>query len=255
MSVSRTPKRRGRRKKRLHHKPFAIRRIAFVPHALTPILWSSDFGPDHRALLRIDPIRRNWLKSLSFFFRQTLPISGLLAPEVAEAGREAEDRPWPARPDPANVPVKLTVGCLPDPWRAFNAGIGNLPQSTVSKYMVRRGRPPSQNWKTFLRNHAGAIAAIDLCAVPVTFDQLYACVVVGHGRRQLLWFNVSRHPTAEWLARQMTEAFPWASAPTYLVRDNARAYGPFSPAGLRRWGSATGRSVQDRRCRTGWPSA
>lgn len=100
-------------------------------------------------------------------------------------------------------------------------------QSTVSKYMVRRGRPPSQNWKTFLRNHADAIAAIDLCVVPtVTFDHLYAFLVVGHGRRQLLWFNVSRHPTAEWLARQITEAFPWASAPTYLVRDNDRAYGP-----------------------------
>src|ERR1700730_15662293 len=67
---------------RLHHKPFAIRRIAFVPHALAPILWPSDFGPDHRVLLRIDPIRRNhnWLKSLSFFFSQTLrervPIRG-----------------------------------------------------------------------------------------------------------------------------------------------------------------------------------
>jgi hypothetical protein len=50
-------------------------------------------------------------------------------------------------------------------------------------------------------------------------------VILGHGRRQLLWFEVTRHPTAEWLARQITEAFPWASAPTYLVRDNDRAYG------------------------------
>jgi transposase InsO family protein len=99
-------------------------------------------------------------------------------------------------------------------------------QSTVSKYMVRPPKPPSQTWKTFLRNHAEAIASIDMCIVPtLTFDHLFAFLVLGHGRRQLLWFEVTRHPTAAWLARQITEAFPWASAPTYLVRDNDRAYG------------------------------
>jgi transposase InsO family protein len=99
-------------------------------------------------------------------------------------------------------------------------------QSTVSKYMVRGGAPPSQSWKTFLRNHAEAIAAIDLVVVPtLTFDRLFAFLVLGHGRRQLLWCEVTRHPTAEWLARQITEAFPWASAPAYLVRDNDGAYG------------------------------
>jgi hypothetical protein len=65
-----------------------------------------------------------------------------------------------------------------------------------------------------------------MCVVPtLTFDLLFAFLVLGHGRRQLLWFEVTRHPTAEWLARQITEAFPWASAPAYLVRDNDRAYG------------------------------
>ena len=99
-------------------------------------------------------------------------------------------------------------------------------QSTVSKYMARPSKPPSQSWKTFLRNHAQAIAAIDLCVVPtLTFDRLFAFLVLGHGRRQLLWFEVTRHPTAEWLARQITEAFPWTSAPAYLVRDNDGAYG------------------------------
>src|SRR6266576_3427523 len=89
-------------------------------------------------------------------------------------------------------------------------------QSTVSKYMVRGGTPPSQSWKTFLLNHAQAIAAIDLCVVPtLTFERLFAFLVLGHGRRQLLWFEVTLHPTAEWLA----------SAPAYLVRDNDRAYG------------------------------
>jgi transposase InsO family protein len=98
-------------------------------------------------------------------------------------------------------------------------------QSTVSKYMVQGGSP-SQSWKTFLRNHAQAIVAIDLCVVPtLTFERLFAFLVLGHGQRHLLWFEVTRHPTAEWLARQITEAFPWSSTPAYLVRDNDRAYG------------------------------
>ena len=99
-------------------------------------------------------------------------------------------------------------------------------QSTVSKYMARGGKPPSQSWKTLLRNHAEAIAAIDMCEVrTVSFELLFAFLVIGRGRRQVLWVEVTRHPTAAWLARQITEAFPWASAPTYLVRDNDRAYG------------------------------
>jgi transposase InsO family protein len=101
-----------------------------------------------------------------------------------------------------------------------------VPQSTVSKYIARSSKPPSQTWKTFLRNQAEAIAAIDMCIVPtLTFELLFAFLVLGHGRRQLLWFEVTRYPTAEWLARQITEAFPWNSAPAYLVRDNDRAFG------------------------------
>ena len=96
----------------------------------------------------------------------------------------------------------------------------------VSKYIVRSGTSPSQSWKTFLRNHPEAIVAIDICVVPtLMFDRLFAFLVLGHGRQQLLWFGVTHHPTAEWLARQITEAFPWGSAPTYLIRDNDGAYG------------------------------
>jgi transposase InsO family protein len=110
-------------------------------------------------------------------------------------------------------------------------------QSTVSKYLVRGRAPPSQSWKTFLRNHAQAIAAIDMCEVPtLTFERLFALLILGHGRRQLLWFEVTRHPTAEWLARQITEAFPWVSAPTYLVRDNDGAYGHVFTRRLRAMG-------------------
>ena len=124
-------------------------------------------------------------------------------------------------------------------WGASRILLGfEVAQSTVSKYMVRGGTLPSQSWKTFLLNHAQAIAAIDLCVVPtLTFERLFAFLVLGHGRRQLLWFEVTRHPTAEWLARQITEAFPWASAPAYLVRDNDRAYGDVFKSRVRAMGT------------------
>lgn len=110
-------------------------------------------------------------------------------------------------------------------------------QSTVSKYMAKRRGPPSQGWRTFLRNHADAIAAIDLCVVPtLTFERLFAFVVLGHGRRQLLWFAVTRNPTAEWLAQQIVEAFPWDTAPAYLLRDNDAAYGRVLTRRLRAMG-------------------
>ena len=113
----------------------------------------------------------------------------------------------------------------------------DIGQTSVAKYMVRRRSRPSQSWKTFLRNHAEAITAIDMCVVPtLTFDHLFAFLVLGHGRRKLLWFEVTRHPTAEWLARQITEAFPWASAPAYLVRDNDGAYGHVFTSRLRAMG-------------------
>jgi transposase InsO family protein len=121
-------------------------------------------------------------------------------------------------------------------------------QSTVSKYMARPSKLPSQTWKTFLRSHAEAIAAIDMCVVPtLTFEFLFAFLVLGHGRRQLLWFEVTRHPTAEWLARQITEAFPWTSTPAYLVRDNDRAYGHVFTSRVRAMG------IRDRLIASGSP--
>jgi transposase InsO family protein len=99
-------------------------------------------------------------------------------------------------------------------------------QSSVAKYMVKRCGPPSQGWCTFLRNHAPDIAAIDLFVVPtVAFDLLYALVIVRLVRRDLVWINVTTHPTADWIARQITEAFPWAEAPRYLIRDRDCVYG------------------------------
>jgi transposase InsO family protein len=99
-------------------------------------------------------------------------------------------------------------------------------QSSVAKYMVKRRGPPSQGWRTFLRNHAPDIAAMDLFVVPtIGFNLLYAFVIVRLGRRDLVWINVTTNPTAEWIARQLTEAFPWNEAPRYLIRDRDRIYG------------------------------
>jgi transposase InsO family protein len=98
-------------------------------------------------------------------------------------------------------------------------------QSSVAKYMVKRRQPPSQGWWTFLRNHAPDIAAMDLFVAPtIGFDLLYAFVVVRLDRRELVWINVTANPTAEWVARQITEAFPWDEAPGYMVRDRDRIY-------------------------------
>ena len=99
-------------------------------------------------------------------------------------------------------------------------------QTTVAKYMAKRRRPPSQGWKTFLYNHADGIVSIDLFVVPtISFRLLYGLLILQHTRRELLWLGVTAHPTAEWIARQFTEAFGWRDAPRYVVRDRDRAYG------------------------------
>jgi len=100
-------------------------------------------------------------------------------------------------------------------------------QSTVAKYMLRRyTRGEGQSWKTFLHNQAEGIASIDLFTVPtILFEQLYAFVIVKHARRQIVCLTVTGQPTAMWLAQQITEAFPWDSAPRYLIRDNDVKFG------------------------------
>jgi hypothetical protein len=111
-------------------------------------------------------------------------------------------------------------------------------QSSVAKYMVKRRGPPSQGWRTFLRNHAPDIAAMDLFVVPtIGFDLLYAFVIVRLDRRGLVWINVTANPTAEWVARQMTEVFPWDEAPHYLIRDRDRIYGSVVTRRLRTMGN------------------
>jgi hypothetical protein len=99
-------------------------------------------------------------------------------------------------------------------------------QSSVANYMVKRAGPPSQGWPTFLHNHAPNIAAMDLFVVPtIGFSLLYALVIIRLERRDPVWINVTANPTAEWIARQITEAFPWDDPPRYLICDRDRVYG------------------------------
>ena len=113
----------------------------------------------------------------------------------------------------------------------------NVAQSSVAKYMVKRRGPPSQGWKTFLRNHAPDIAVMDLFVVPtIGFKLLYGFVIVRLHRRELVWISVTTHPTAEWVARQITEAFPWDGAPSYMIRDRDRVYGAVVTRRLRAMG-------------------
>jgi hypothetical protein len=110
-------------------------------------------------------------------------------------------------------------------------------QSTVAKYMAGKADPSGQRWSTFLRNHSSQIAAMDLFVVPtIGFNLLYVLVIVRLARRELVSLTVTAHPTAEWIAQQITEAFPWNEAPRYLVRDGDRIYGTAVTRRLRAMG-------------------
>src|SRR2546425_9742546 len=110
-------------------------------------------------------------------------------------------------------------------------------QTTVAKYMAKHRRPPSQGWRTFLRNHADGIASMDLFVVPtISFRLLYGLLVLRHGRRQIMSLGATAHPTAEWIARQLIEACGWDRAPRYVVRDRDSVYGQVFMRRLRAMG-------------------
>jgi len=99
-------------------------------------------------------------------------------------------------------------------------------ETSVSKYMIRRRRPPSQTWRTFLENHVKSMVSVDFFTVPtIRFQILYVFLVLAHERRRILHFAVTAHPTAEWTVQQLREAFPWDTAPRYLLRDRDRIFG------------------------------
>jgi transposase InsO family protein len=99
-------------------------------------------------------------------------------------------------------------------------------ETSVSKYMVRPRKPPSQTWRTFLDNHLRSMVSVDFFVVPtIRFQILYVFLVLAHERRRIVHFAVTAYPTAEWTAQQMREAFPWDTAPQYLLRDRDRIFG------------------------------
>jgi hypothetical protein len=168
---------------------------------------------------------------------------------------------WKSRSSGGRTPISLQVRhliremSLANPlWGAprihgelLKLGI-EVAQSTVAKYMGRGRRPPGQSWKTFLRNHAAGIAAMDLVVVPtIGFRLLYGFVILHHHRRRIVTVAVTSHLTAEWIARQIAEAFPWQETPQYLLRDRDSAYGHIVTQRLAALGSAIGPSPRGRR--------
>jgi transposase InsO family protein len=102
-----------------------------------------------------------------------------------------------------------------------------ISQATVAKYMGRRRRPPSQSWRTFLSNHVSQLASIDFFTVPTATSRvLFVFVVLAHERRRIVHINVTAHPTAAWTAQQLREAWPWDTAPRFVIRDRDAVYGP-----------------------------
>src|SRR3989449_9092851 len=109
-------------------------------------------------------------------------------------------------------------------------------ERTVSRWMRRAPRDPepARRWRTFLRNHREAIAAMDFFTVPtITFGVLYCFFVISHDRRRILHFNITKHPTSSWIIQQLREAFPFGAAPRFLIHDRDAKYGTDVPAAIR----------------------
>jgi len=147
---------------------------------------------------------------------------------------------WKSRsPKLGRPPVNAEIRKLIRQMQSANVGWGaprihgellklgiEVSQATVSKYMARQQKPPSQTWRTFLDNHVADLVSVDFFTVPTaTFRILYVFVILRHERREITHFNVTYHPTAQWTAQQLVEAFPFDSAPRYLLRDRDAIYG------------------------------
>lgn len=201
--------------------------------------WSCSV-PGHRlSLRRADRVLWVWLSQLWNDWRSALLI---VKPETVIAWHRQGFRlywSWKSRhsqgrpalcPEVRNLIRQMS---LANPrWGAprihgelLKIGI-ELSQATVAKYMVRHRKPPSQTWGTFLNNHAKNFVSVDFFLVPtIAFELLFVFLILGHDRRRPLHFAVTSHPTEEWTARQLLEAFPWESAPRYLLRDRDGVYG------------------------------
>jgi len=173
-------------------------------------------------------------------WRKMLPA---LHPDtVVRWHREGFRRYWcwkSRRSGPGRLPIDRVIRKLIREMQSANVGWGaprihgglpklgiEISQATVSKYMSRHRKPPSQNWRTFLNNHVTDLASIDFFTVPTaTFRVLYVLIILSHDRRKIVHFNATTNPTAQWTAQQIVEAFPFDTAPRYLLRDRDSIYG------------------------------
>jgi hypothetical protein len=152
--------------------------------------------------------------------------------------------------DPRNEPGQSAVGCSPDPRRAPQVGI-EIGQTSVAKYMTRYSRPPSQGWKTFLRNHADGIASMDLFVFPtLSFRLLYGLLILSHGRRQILWLGVTTHPTAEWWPSNSSKPAAGNGRRTTSSAIATLSTAKFLPGGFAPWAFGIGQPRHARHGRT-----
>src|ERR1700761_2131156 len=196
---------------------------------------------------------RWFLVQMYRWFPSILKVVTIVQPETLVRWRRAGFRcywRWKSRPQGGRPQIDTELRALIRQMSTENQILGaprihgellklgfEVAQSSVAKYMVKRRGPPSQGWRTFLHNHAPDIAAMELFVVPtIGFDLLYAYIIVRLDRRELVWISVTTHPTAEWVARQITEAFPWNKAPRYMIRDRDRIYGSVFTRRLRAMG-------------------
>src|SRR6266446_1761922 len=180
--------------------------------------------------VRLTNHNRWFLIQLYRWFPSILQVLAIIRPETLVRWHRAGFRcywRWKSRPQGGRPPIDTELRVLIRRMSVENPLWGaprihgellklgfEVAQSSVAKYMVKRRGPPSQGWRTFLHNHAPDIVAMDLFVVPtIGFALLYAFVIVRLDRRDLVWINVTANPTADWIARQMTEAFPWDDAP------------------------------------------
>ena len=128
-------------------------------------------------------------------------VQSILALEIEVAQRAADRAVGDTPLDPRHEPCQPALGAPRIHGELLKLGV-DIGQTSVAKYMMRRRGPPSQGWKTFLRNHADGITAMDLFVVPtISFRLLYGLLILRHDRRQLLWMGATAHPTADWVAR------------------------------------------------------
>ncbi len=183
-----------------------------------------------------------WVLFAKFVKRWRAMLVGLHPDTVVRWHREGFRRYWrwkSRRRSPGRPPICRNIRRLIREMQTENIGWGaprihgellklgiEISQATVSKYMARQPKPPSQSWRTFLDNHLKDLSSIDFFTVPTaTFRVLYVFIVLRHDRREIVHFNVTEHPTAQWTAQQIVEAFPFDSSPRYLLRDRDEIYG------------------------------